>query len=156
MSSFPRALQRLALALVVLATALRLCLPWWHDAGCRHHRATTANGSANASEVVSSACACAADLDTQQPWWTTSDDRGEGRGDDGDGEPSHAAALEHAHCLACELSHVPPGPPPLPVVVAIPDFDDAPDVAKPDEEARPAAGTTTPPSRAPPHHRVAA
>lgn len=155
MSSFPRALQRLATALVVLATALRLCLPWWHDASCRHHQATTANGSTDASEVVSSACACAADPDPQQPWWTAGDDRGEGRGDDGDGEPSHAAAFAAATCLACELSHVPPGPPPLPIVVAIPDFDDAPAASRPDEEPRPAA-TTTPPSRAPPHRRVAA
>lgn len=155
MSSFPRALQRLATALVVLATIVRLGLPWWHDASCRHHPATTANGSANASEVVSSGCACAADPDPQQPWWTTGDDRGEGRDDD-DGEPSHAAAFEHAHCLACELSHVPPGPPPLPVVVAIPDFDDPPAAAWPDEGPRPAAGTTIPPSRAPPHRCVAA
>ncbi|MBL8738154.1 MAG: hypothetical protein JNL12_17105 [Planctomycetes bacterium] len=155
MSSFPRALQRLALALVVLATAVRLVLPGWHDATCRHqHPPATMAGAANASEAAS--CACATDPDAKQPWWTNGGERGEGRGDDGGGEPNHTAAFEHTHCLACELSHVPPGPPALPVVVAIPDFDDKPAAARPDEEPRPAAGTTTPPSRAPPHRCVAA
>lgn len=153
-SSFPRALQRLATALVVLATALRLCLPWWHDATCRHHHPATMASAANASEAVAVACACPTDLEAKQPWWTTGGDRDEGNGDDGRGEPHHAAAFVDATCLACELAHVPPSPPPPRFELPTPDFDNALATARPTETPRASALTTTPPSRAPPHHGV--
>ena len=155
-SSFPRALQRLALALVVLGTVLRLCLPWWHDASCRHGHVAVANGAANASEAAASACACAADLGARHPWWTADGNRDEGTRGEGGGEPSHAAAVADATCLACELSHVPPGPPPLPFVVATPDFGNALAAARPDADPLRPALTTNPPSRAPPRRSRAA
>jgi len=155
-TSFPRALQRLALALVVLGTALRLCLPWWHDASCRHDHAAAATGAVNASEVAASACACAADLDTRHPWWTADATRDDGTRDEGVGEPSHAAVVADATCLACELSHVPPGPPPLPFVVPTPDFGNALAAARPDADPVRSAPATNPPSRAPPRRSRAA
>lgn len=122
--------------------------------------------AANASDGAATDCACTGDLDPRQPWWIDAakhDDGPEDGGPEdcgpeggGDRVPSHATAFPDATCLACELSHVPPGPPPPPFVVPTTGYGSAPAAAHRDAEPLGQAQTTTPPSRAPPQRRVAA